>query len=134
MSWYAEYKESEIVDDHTKGLSKIWDNLMPETYPYVLEFKTNKAIEVNKINKMGPYNINEKFIDYDCYVLVDNKPLIEIGWTKGETISKEDADKAYGDNYFHDMRIKMVELSKYAGLGIKSSFDFGGHLDANVKD
>ena len=134
MSWYAEYKESEIVDDHTKGLSKIWDNLMPETYPYVLEFKTNKAIEVNKINKMGPYHINEKFIDYDCYVLVDNKPLIEIGWTKGETISKEDADKAYGDNYFHDMRIKMVELSKYAGLGIKSSFDFGGHLDANVKD
>ena len=107
---------------------------MPETYPYVLEFKTNKAIEVNKINKMGPYHINEKFIDYDCYVLVDNKPLIEIGWTKGETISKEDADKAYGDNYFHDMRIKMVELSKYAGLGIKSSFDFGGHLDANVKD
>ena len=134
MSWYEEYKESEIVDDHTKGLSKIWDNLMPEIYPYVLEFKTNKAIEVNKINKMGPYHINEKFIDYDCYVLVDNKPLIEIGWTKGETISKEDADKAYGDNYFHDMRIKMVELSKYAGLGIKSSFDFGGHLDANVKD
>jgi hypothetical protein len=133
MSWFAEYKESEVVEDHTKGLSKIWDNLMPTTYPYVLEFKTNKAVEVHKITKMGPYHINEKFIDYDCYVLIDDEPLIKSGWSKGETISKEDADKAYGQNYFHDMRVKMVELSKYAGLGIKSSFDFGGHLDANVK-
>ena len=54
MSWYAQYKESEIVEDHTKGLSKIWDNLMPKTYPYVLEFNTNKAVEVHKVSKMGP--------------------------------------------------------------------------------
>ena len=133
MSWSEDYKESEIVENHTKGLSKIWDNLMPSTYPYVLEFRTNKAIEVNKVKKMGPYHINERFVDYDCYVLIDDEPLKKIGWQKGETISKEDADKAYGQNYFHDMRVKMVELSKYAGLGIKSSFDFGGHLDANVK-
>ena len=71
MSWSDEYKESEIVEDYTKGLSKIWDNLMPETYPYVLEFTTNKAVEVNKIKRVGPYHINEKFIDYDCHVLVD---------------------------------------------------------------
>jgi hypothetical protein len=32
------------------------------------------------------------------------------------------------------MRVKMVELSKYAALKINSSFDFGGNLDANVKD
>jgi hypothetical protein len=32
------------------------------------------------------------------------------------------------------MRNKMVELSKYTGLKILSSFDFGGNLDANVKD
>ena len=133
MSWYSEYNESEVVEDHTKGLSKIWDNLMPATYPYVLEFRTNKAVEVHKITKMGPYHINEKFIDYDCYVLIDDEPLIKSGWNKGEVISKEDADKAYGHEYFHNMRVKMVELSKYAGLGIQSSFDFGGHLDANVK-
>jgi len=134
MSWSAEYKESEIVEDYTKVLSKIWDNLMPETYPYVLEFRTNRAVEVNKVNKIGPYHMNERFIDYDCYVLIDSGPLKKIGWTKGESISKEDADKAYGELYFHNMRIKMVELSKYAGLKINSSFDFGGELDANVKD
>jgi len=134
MSWSAEYKESEIVADYTKVLSKIWDNLMPTTYPYVLKFRTNKAVEVNKVNKIGPYHMNERFIDYDCYVLIDDEPLEKIGWNKDETISKEDADKAYGDLYFHEMRVKMVELSKYAGLKINSSFDFGGHLDANVGD
>ena len=45
MSWYEFYDESEIIADHTKGLSKIWDNLMPTTYPYVLEFKTKRAVE-----------------------------------------------------------------------------------------
>jgi hypothetical protein len=134
MSWSAEYKESEIVEDYTKVLSKIWDNLMPETYPYVLEFRTNRAVEVNKVKKMGPYHMNERFIDYDCYVLIDKEPLVKIGWKGNGTITEEMSNKAYGDLYFHDMRVKMVELSKYAGLKINSSFDFGGELDANVKD
>lgn len=134
MSWYEEYKESEIVEDHTKGLSKIWDNLMPTTYPYVLEFNTNKAIEVNKVSKMGPYHINERFIDYDCHVVVDKEPLIKIGWDGKGEVSREMTDEAYGENYFHDMRIKLVELSKYAGLKVNSSFDFGGQLHATVKD
>jgi hypothetical protein len=30
--------------------------------------------------------------------------------------------------------MKMVSLSVYSGAKIKSQFDFGGHLDANVKD
>ena len=134
MSWSEKYEESDIIEDHTKVLSKIWDNLMPKTYPYVLEFKTNKAVEVNKVKKMGPYHMNEKFIDYDCYVLIDKEPLVKIGWNGNGDISEEMTDEAYGELYFHDMRSKMVELSKYAGLKINSSFDFGGELDANVKD
>jgi len=134
MSWSEEYKESEIVEDYTRVLSKIWDNLMPTTYPHVLEFKTNKAVEVYKIKKMGPYHMNERFIDYDCYVLIDKEPLVKIGWNGNGDISEKMSDKAYGELYFHDMRSKMVELSKYAGLKINSSFDFGGNLDANVKD
>ena len=134
MGWESDYKKEEIVEDHTRVLSKIWDNLMPATYPYVLEFKTNKAVEVHMTKQMGPYHMTERFIDYDCYVLVDNEPLIKIGWEKGEPISKEMADKAYGEKYFYGMRMKMVELSVYSGARIKSSFDFGGHLDANVKD
>jgi len=134
MSWSKEYKESEIIEDHTTVLSKIWDNLMPKTYPYVLKFRTNKALEVNKVNKIGPYHMTERFIDYDCYVLIDKEPLVKIGWSGEGDITEEMSDEAYGDLYFHDMRNKMVELSKYAGLKINSSFDFGGNLDANVKD
>ena len=134
MSWYEFYDESEIVADHTKSLSKIWDNLMPTTYPHVLEFKTKKAVEVKKIQKMGPYSMTERFIDYDCYVLIDKEPLVKIGW-KGEIpISEPMAKAAYGEHYFHDMRNKMVELSKYTGLKILSSFDFGGKLDAHIND
>jgi hypothetical protein len=133
MSWYEFYDESEIIADHTKGLSKIWDNLMPTTYPYVLEFKTKKAVEVNKVQKMGPYSITERFIDYDCYVLIDKEPLVRIGW-EGGTISEEMTYEAYGEHYFLNMRRHMVDLSKYTGLKINSSFDFGGNLDANVKD
>ena len=134
MGWEAEYKESEIVEDHTQVLSKIWDNLMPATYPYVLEFKTKKAVEIHKVKKMGPYHMTERYIDYDCYVLIDGEPLHEIGWTSKRPITKQESTKAYGGNYFDEMRFKMVELSKYAGLGIKSSFDFGGQLIANVED
>lgn len=133
MSWEAEYNENEIVQDYTRVLSKIWDNLMPTTYPYVLEFKTNKAVEVHKRKRMGPYHMDERYIDYNCFVLIDDEPLKKMGWTKGKTISKEEADEAYGNLYFHDMRMHMVSLSRYAGIKF-SQFDFGGHLDANVRD
>ena len=133
MGWESEYKEEEIKRDYTKVLSKIWDNLMPDSYPYVLEFKTNKAVEVFMVKKMGPYHMNENFIDYDCSVVVDNQPLINLGWDGKGKISKELTEKAYGKNYFHDMRMKLVELAKYAGINY-SQFDFGGELHARTID
>ena len=68
------------------------------------------------------------------FLIRNKEPLVKIGWNGNGDITEEMSDKAYGELYFHDMRSKMVELSKYAGLKIKSSFDFGGNLDANVKD
>jgi len=59
--------------------------------------------------------------------------LVKIGWNGG-TISEEMTYEAYGEHYFYNMRRHMVDLSKYTGLKINSSFDFGGNLDANVKD
>lgn len=132
MSWSEEYNENEVVADYTKPLGRIWDTLMPTSYPYVLEFKTNKAVEVNKNKSFGPYSMWERFIDFDCDVVIDKKPLLDIGWENGE-ISSEMAKKAYGETYFHDLRGKMVELMKYAGLKF-SQFDFGGNLNASVKD
>ncbi len=132
MGWTEDYNEYDVVKDYTKPLKKIWDNLIPQTYPYVLEFETKKALEVKVKKKMGPYSMTEHFIDYDCKVLIDSKPLIEVGWDGGP-VSKEMADKAYGEHYFHDLRSKIVELSKYAGLNF-SQFDFGGKITANAKE
>ena len=132
MSWNQNYDKEDIVDDHTKVLSKIWDNLMPTTYPYVLKFKTNKAVEVKEIKRMGPYHMTENFIDYNCDVLIDNKPLIENGWDGGK-ISKEFWQKCYGELYFHDMRGQLSELAKYAGIKF-STFDLNGELNATTNN
>lgn len=132
MSWSGDYKEEDIVKDYTKPLSKIWDNLMPTTFPHILEFKTNRAVEVAKKQYIGPYKTTNKFIDYDCDVTIDSEPLKGLGWDGGE-ISKELVNEAYGELYFHELRVKMVELMNYAGLKF-SSFDAGGDLNAHTND
>ena len=130
MSWNNEYEESEVINDWTRPLKKIWDNLMPVSYPYILEFETKKVVEVKQKKYIGPYSHTEHFIDYDCYLKVDNKPLIDVGWDGGK-ITKKLVDEAYGEMYFHDMREKMRELSKFAGLRF-SNFDMGGNLNTTV--
>lgn len=132
MSWSADYNPDNIINDYTKPLSKVWDNLMPLSYPHVLEFKTNKVFEVLVKRKMGPYSMNENFIDYDCDVVIDKTPLIKNGWDGGK-ISKELVKESYGELYFHDLRVKMVELMKYAGLKF-STFDAGGEINAHTND
>ena len=132
MSWSGDYKEEDIVKDYTKPLSKIWDNLMPTTYPYVLEFKTNRATEVKLKKAIGPYHMEENFIDYNCDVVIDKTPLIKNGWDGGK-ISKELVKESYGELYFHGLRVKMVELMKYAGLKF-STFDAGGEINAHTND
>lgn len=127
MGWNNEYSEEEIVKDHTKVLSKIWDNLMPTSYPYVLKFKTNKAVEVFQVKTMGPYHMDENFIDYDCDIKIDNKPLFDAGWNGKDPLTKELVYNAYGKLYFNDMRGKLVELAKYANINL-SHFDFGGDI------
>ncbi len=41
--------------------------------------------------------MTENFIDFDCYVIIDNKPLVEMGWDGGP-VSLEMAEKAYGSS------------------------------------
>lgn len=132
MGWSGDYKENEIMADYTKSLRKIWDNLLPETYPYVIDFKTNKVVEVKQDKYIGPYSHNEHFIHYDCDLKLDNTPLIDAGWDGGEITSKL-VKMAYGENYFDDLRYKLRELSKYAGLSF-SNFDMGGNINTRVDE
>ena len=133
MGWEENYSEYDVVKDHTKVLSKIWDNLMPKICPHVENFETFKAVEVHKTKRMGPYHMNEEYIDYNCAVKIDGTPLRNIGWNGKDQITKEMVDEAYGENYFYNIRMKMVEVSKYAGIKF-SNFDMGGNLTASVDD
>ena len=122
-----------MVADHTKVLSKLWDTMMPSTYPYVLEFKTNYAKEVYTTRKIGPYRSGERFLDFDVNVIMDSKPLFNNGWNGEDEITTEMADNSYGFNYFSNMRGTMSKLLVYVGLNF-SITSVDGNIDANVKD
>ena len=128
-----DFKEEDVVADHTKILSKLWDTMMPSTYPYVLEFKTNYAKEIYTTHKIGPYRRSERFLDFDVNVIMDSKPLFDNGWNGEDEITTEMADKAYGFNYFSNMRGTMSKLMAYVGLSF-SITSIDGNIDANVKD
>lgn len=132
MGWSENYNEQDIVADYTKPLKKLWDNLIPKTYPHILEFKTNRAVEVKVRRMMGPYHMDEHFIDYNCDIKIDNQPLIDNGWNGGE-IGKELVKKSYGENYFHELRHRMTQLMKYAGLNF-SQFDSGGKFNIELDE
>ena len=128
-----DFKEEDVVADHTKVLSKLWDTMMPSTYPYVLEFKTNYVKEIYTTHKIGPYHRGDRFLDFDVNVIMDSKPLFDNGWNGEDEITTEMADKAYGFNYFSNMRAAMSKLMVYVGLNI-SITSVDGNIDANVKD
>jgi hypothetical protein len=128
-----DFKEEDVVADHTRIISKLWDTLMPSTYPYVLEFKTNYAKEVYTTHKIGPYFRGDRFLDFDVNVIMDSKPLFDNGWNGEDEITTEMADKAYGFNYFSNMRGTMSKLLTYVGLSF-SITSIDGNIDANVKD
>jgi hypothetical protein len=128
-----DFKEEDVVADHTKIISKLWDTLMPSTYPYVLEFKTNYAKEVYTTHKIGPYRRGDRFLDFDVNVIMDSKPLFDNGWNGEDEITTGMADKAYGFNYFSNMRGTMSKLLTYVGLSF-SITSIDGNIDANVKD
>jgi len=133
MGHSSEYKPEDVVNDFTKPVSKIWDNLMPSSYPHVLEFKTNKVVEVKQKKHVGPYHMTEHFIDADVDVIIDRKPLEDLGSDGKEEIDKVLTAKAYGPEYFYDMRNEMRSLLKYAGLNFYN-FDFGGPINAKVNE
>lgn len=133
MGHTDKFKPEEVVADYTEVVSKLWDNVMPTHYPHILDFKTNKVLEVKHVERMGPYSMTEHFIHHDVNVLIDNSPLVDIGWNGVESISNDMVKRAYGDNYFYDMRNEMLKLLQYVGINF-SHFDFGGPIHASVKD
>ena len=127
------WDDKDKVIDQTKRVKKIWDTIMPETYPYIKKFDTEGVKEVEHIQRMGPYHMTERKIKFKVEVTLDSKPLKEIGWSENEEISNEMITKAYGKDYFYEMRNSMRRLLSYVGLDKYSNFDFVGDIGGSVE-
>lgn len=127
------WSDEDKVIDHTKKVKKIWDLVMPETYPYIKSFDTIGVKEVEHVNKMGPYRMTEHKIKFQVEIELDSEPLKKIGWVKDEKITSDMLKNSYGEHYFHEMRAKMNNLLSYVGLGGFSHFDFVGDIGGSVE-
>lgn len=127
------WKEEDTVIDYTDTAKKIWDEMMPKTYPHIKKFITKGVKEVEGRDKLGPYHMDYHKMIYSVFVEIDAEPMRRIGWTPKEKITKEIWQKAYGKDYFNEMRHRMRELIGYLGLKF-SNFDFKGDVDAKTSD
>jgi len=128
------WDDDDIVVDHTKKVKKIWDMVMPQTYPYLIKFKTIGVKEVTHEKRMGPYSFKEHKVKFLAHVLMDSNPLVNAGWDGETKIDEPLLIKAYGKDYFIKMREQMRDLLGYIGLGNFSNFDFEGHIQGAVNE
>ena len=128
------WNDDDEVIDQTNKVKKIWDLVMPQTYPYIIRFKTIGVKEVTHTKRMGPYSFTEHKIKFLAHVLMDSTPLVNAGWDGESKIDDKLLMKAYGKEYFSKMREEMRSMLKYIGLGKFSNFDFGGHIQGTVNE
>lgn len=127
------WTEDDVVVDHTRKVKKIWDTIMPEYYPYVLEFNTIGVKWVEHEVKIGPLRGRDSDLKYKVDVTISIKPLVDSGWTEDTELTWDIFKKAYGDLYDNDLRNAMRELLPHVGLKNISHFDFEGDLTYNLK-
>lgn len=125
------WPDDAIVKDHTKRVKKVWDAVMLE-YPYIKEFNTKGVSEASWVNKLGPYKMPMNKVLFDIEMKIDPKPLFDHGYKKEEQITKKLWQKAYGEDYFNDMRNTMRRLLKYIGVTNLSNLDFDGDIEARM--
>lgn len=123
------WPDDAVVKDHTKKVKKIWDSIMLE-YPHIKSFDTKGVSEVSWIQKMGPYQMPHNKVLFDIEMKIDPQPLFDNGYKKDEQITKKLWQKAYGEDYFDEMRHTMRKLLKYMGVTNLSNLDFDGDIQA----
>lgn len=127
------WEDKDEVIDHTKKVKRLWDTIMPETYPYIKKFDTIGVKEVKHIQRMGPYHMTERKIKFKVEIILDSEPLRKLSWSEDEKITDEMLKDAYGKDYFYEMRHKMHSLLSYIGLDKFSNFDFVGDIGGSVE-
>ena len=123
--------EDQVVDE-TRKVKKIWDNVIPEMYPYVLKFETFGVAWVTHIKQMGPYTLTEKDLKFKAVATISVQPLKDIGFRKEDgPLNYKKFKEAYGEEYDYELRNLMRDLLKHVNIDV-SHFDFEGDLSYNL--
>lgn len=125
------WTDEDTVVDYTKPLKKLWDKLIPSSFPEITSFTTEGAKWVEHKKVLGPYHAWEEDLKFLVEIVLNQDPLIKLGWNGKDTISKELFNKAYGENFFYNVRQRMVEVAKHVGLNL-SQFDLEGDFKVFV--
>lgn len=122
------WDEDDVVTDHTRKVKKVWDNLIPESYPHVTGFDTIGVKWVESVEKMGPYSMPDHKLKYKVIVKLDSQPLLDSGWTRDIKLTWELFKKGYGEDFDYELRNLMRSLLPYVNLGHVGHFDFRGDI------
>ena len=114
------YTGEDVHEDFTKSLSKIWDNVIPESFPEILKFETESAIWVEHKKLLGPYSLWEEKMYVVVDLLLSSKPFYDHGWDGKRTITQKDFNEVYNNDFFNKLRERMYELAKYVGVRVNN--------------
>lgn len=123
---YTWTDEDEVID-HTESVKKLWDSVMP-THPLIKSFETEGVKEIKHTARLGPYERLDHDLKYKVKAKIDSTPLKKLGWNGKDRITGEMVEKAYGKQYFIDLRERMRELCRFLGLRF-SNFTFKGDIE-----
>lgn len=122
------WSEDDKVVDVTKKVKKLWDEIIPEIFNYVLKFDTEGVKWVDHTERLGPYQLTRKKLKFSVNATISIKPLMDTGWTEEDgQITLEKFKEAYGEDYDYNLRSLMREILPHVAINV-SHFDFEGDL------
>jgi len=121
--------------DITQLVKKVWDEVIPQSYPFVEKFDTIKCSDVRKTEVLGgQFYMTKNFINYHVKVYINTKPLKDAGWKPDEKISEQLWKDVYGEDYFNNLKGEMVDLLGFVGVRKPDNFEFIGEIEAFTID
>lgn len=114
------YTGEDKEKDYTKFVKKIWDSVIPENFPNVLDFDTQFAKWIEHKQIMGPYHMWEDKLYVEVKILLSPQPFYETGWDGKSKPTQDDFNKAYPAEFFSKIREDMRELAKFVGINVSN--------------
>jgi hypothetical protein len=125
------WTDKDLVEDYTEPIKKLWDNLVPPSFPQIKSFETLGVKWVEHKETMGPYYRFEQNLKFLVKLELHISFLNDAGWKNGEKVSQKTFDTAYGENFLYNVRGRMLSLVKFVGMNL-SQFDLEGDFNINA--